>query len=90
MSGVAERVAAGARFLDEHEPGWWQRINVSRLNLSDSCRCIRGQLDGDADEFDPNLGFDIYPLDDDAAYDELTAEWRRVITSRHETSKAPA
>lgn len=43
---VAERVAAGAAWLDQHEPGWWQRINLDRLNLNSECNCILGQLHG--------------------------------------------
>lgn len=44
MSAIAERVAAGAAFLDEREPGWDQRIDLGRLNLKSECRCVLGQL----------------------------------------------
>src|SRR6266702_4132529 len=34
MTAIAERAAAGAAFLDEHDPGWWEH---------DGYRCILGQ-----------------------------------------------
>jgi hypothetical protein len=45
---VAERVAAGAAWLDEHDPGWWRKdsgnaINLKALDLADTTACILGQ-----------------------------------------------
>lgn len=40
------RAAAGARHLDEHRPGWADRIDVDRLDLGDAYACIIGQLTG--------------------------------------------
>lgn len=42
---IADRVAAGATYLDEHEPGWWKLIELGRLNLASGCRCVLGQLE---------------------------------------------
>ncbi len=53
---IAERVAAGVAWLDEHDPGWWrtdapedptrgrdaQPIDLGRLSLSSPCGCILG------------------------------------------------
>ena len=41
MSTIAERVAAGAAFLDEHDPGWWcadadPAIDLVALDLLDA------------------------------------------------------
>lgn len=44
MSTIAERVAAGAVFLDEHDPGWWQRIDLAVIDLGSPCCCVLGQL----------------------------------------------
>lgn len=44
MSTLAERVAAGATWLDEHVPGWEHRIDLAKLNLSDTCLCVLGQV----------------------------------------------
>lgn len=41
---IAERVARGAALLDEKLPGWDKDINLDRLDLSSSCRCVVGQL----------------------------------------------
>ena len=43
---IAERVARGAAYLDEREPGWWQRIDLDALDLAVPCKCVLGQLDG--------------------------------------------
>jgi hypothetical protein len=45
VTAVAERVAAGAAWLDQHEPGWVDRIDVDRLSLSSPCDCVLGQLE---------------------------------------------
>jgi hypothetical protein len=44
---VAERVAAGVAWLDEHEPGWETLMNVLDLEMSVSCRCVLGQVYAD-------------------------------------------
>lgn len=43
---IAERVAAGAAWLDEHQPGWIDVIDLERLDLQAACFCILGQLHG--------------------------------------------
>ena len=85
-------VQAGEAFLDEHRTDDWTRlIDRDRLDISNACDCVLGQLYGDyytavrempglsyfkAD----GLGFDSHsPGPSDA---ELTAEWRRVIMER--------
>lgn len=44
MDTVEARVARGAAWLDEHEPGWERRIDLALLALKDSCRCVLGQV----------------------------------------------
>lgn len=41
---IADRVANGARWLDENFPGWEQRIDVGTLDLSEKDNCICGQV----------------------------------------------
>ena len=41
---AADRAANGAALLDERRPGWLWDIDLSRLMLSDPCRCVLGQL----------------------------------------------
>jgi hypothetical protein len=48
VSTIAERVALGAAFLDEHDPEWWRAdveraIDLDRLDLGDAGLCILGQ-----------------------------------------------
>jgi len=43
---AGKRVSAGARWLDEVEPGWAERIDLDDFCLSDGRRCILGQLYG--------------------------------------------
>jgi hypothetical protein len=93
VSSIAERVAAGAAFLDEHEPGWWKRIDLPSLDLSDCEDCVLGQLLGCYEDGLTELGLDCEQsiflgfgesglLIDECDYDELTTEWKRVITGR--------
>jgi hypothetical protein len=51
MATIAERVAAGAAFLDEHDPGWWERIHLGRLDLNHTCNCVLGQAFADKSEW---------------------------------------
>ena len=46
MNTVNERVERGAALLDEKRPGWWQDIDLGRLDISSSCDCIAGQQPG--------------------------------------------
>ena len=48
MSTIAERVAAGAAFLDEHDPDWWRAdaaraIDLGSLDLGEPEHCVLGQ-----------------------------------------------
>lgn len=91
---IAERVAAGAAWLDEHEPGWVDRIDLGRLNIRRCADCIGGQLGGwwskFAARYDDEPGFNIYRLGLDTLdleeYPPLTAAWRDLITARRAAS----
>ena len=39
-----KRVAAGAAWLDETEPGWERRVDTSLLDIQDPGQCICGQV----------------------------------------------
>jgi hypothetical protein len=90
---LAERVAAGASWLDQNQSGWEERIDPVRLDLSDAEDCILGQLYG---------GFYYAPVELDATYrygfdidtrsaahgrsidrfDQLTEAWRQLLAER--------
>jgi hypothetical protein len=76
VSAVAARVATGAAFLDEHDPGWWQRINLATLDLSRERHCVLGQTCplevlhryalqewGSADEAEPDDRYEAYAFE---------------------------
>lgn len=50
MKPAAERVARGAKLLDEKAPGWHYLIQLDELKMSSCHTCILGQLFGPAFE----------------------------------------
>lgn len=47
FASARERVARGADYLDEVDPGWHHRVDPSSLELADGQFCVLGQLHGD-------------------------------------------
>lgn len=43
MTTIQERVLAGSAWLDEHRPGWVDRIDLETLDLGNGCHCVLGQ-----------------------------------------------
>lgn len=93
MTTIAERVAAGAAWLDEHRPGWVDRIDLETLDLGDCANCIVGQEFGEiiphrlpeaVRDYNPDLGFDAYAENSRPSYTHtlLGREWRRLIEAR--------
>lgn len=90
---VEEAVSFGVAILDEHAPGWHDAIDVETVYLTDSYRCVLGQLFGDY-----GVGCDMLGLSDDtpdrcgfnitgqAPWQPLQDEWRRVIAERQEAA----
>lgn len=78
-------------------------INLDKFHLAEACNCVIGQV-APFPEFDDAIDAGWLDLDystayemgffaghawlNEATYDELTAEWRRVITSRREATDA--
>jgi hypothetical protein len=54
---LSERVAAGATLLDRERPGWWNEIDLDRLDLDDCRRCTLGQIYGASDEGYSGFGY---------------------------------
>lgn len=65
---VQERVQAGVRWLDQHEPGWIRYINPTDLNMADGTACILGQLQ--ESRYRKTMGFCGYLRDK-----RLTEHW---------------
>lgn len=43
---IAERVAAGAAWLDERKPDWWTAVALPELDVDDCNLCVLGQTYG--------------------------------------------
>lgn len=89
---VTERVAAGVALLDREQPGWDSKVNLDTLNIASSWNCVLGQLYGDELTGGKALdlkwvvavrcGFDRHSGELRVVFDELTDEWKRVISER--------
>jgi hypothetical protein len=83
------RIERGMRLLDELEPGWRERVDLGRLDMSSCLTCILGQLYGDYTQGLSELGvwdaeaygFDTYGPDPTTSqrYQELTAAWQEAL-----------
>jgi len=43
---MQKRVRTGATFLNRVKPGWWEEIDLERLDMLDTRLCLCGQLYG--------------------------------------------
>jgi hypothetical protein len=86
---LAERVERGAALLDERRPGWWDEVDVGRLDIDHCQLCVLGQLWGEYDDGRNEMltnqrdavlhGFDTT---DRWAGSTLTNLWRAAIERR--------
>lgn len=44
MTAYPRTIKAAAKFLDKHEPGWADRVNLDRLDMNEGHTCILGQV----------------------------------------------
>ena len=51
MVSIRKRVAKGAAFFDERDPGWFDCINPEWLNVADAISCPVGQIYRDSVDF---------------------------------------
>lgn len=57
---LADRVAAGAAFLDGKVPGWRRRVLPHALDVGSCCLCVLGQVfAADADGRTAASGYDV-------------------------------
>lgn len=92
MTQSEEIIAKGVTWLDENYPNWESKIDLDRLKMSNSCRCILGQLFINFSDFfiGRNLpsswaeehGFDASKNTLD--YSELQDKWTSEIIKRRE------
>lgn len=96
---AAERVAFGAREMDRIERGWYRQIDLNCLNMAHVGFCIAGQLFGDfeycedelgwSDEATVARGLDLHFGGDslNGTYGELDQLWKNEITNRFNAEK---
>lgn len=84
---AAELVRNGATFLDEHAPGWRDRIDSDTLSVSLAFSCVLGQLYGSYRDGYDRLNLDIPRAvrlgfyTGSGSYGELTAAWRQELAA---------
>ena len=90
----AQRAAAGARFLDERNPGWENRINTETLSIASGSNCALGQVYGSYSRGleatgtatqSASLGFAAFGghgITVDEEYRLLTEAWRKEVQDR--------
>lgn len=89
MSNIAtQRVAAGAKFLDNVHYAWANKIDIPSLEMFDGDSCIIGQLYGGYETGLSKLAIKseramTYGFEDqygETTYDQLTAAWKAYLT----------
>src|SRR3954469_19777861 len=85
-----QRVERGAARLDNHKPGWRDRIDVDQLEVNDPYKCPVGQAYGDFHAGLVMLGHDAIEncindgfyeaLGQTRDYPRLTAAWKAYLT----------
>lgn len=48
LLSTEDRVGRGASLLDEYRPGWERLVDLTKLDLADTCNCVLGQVFFDA------------------------------------------
>ena len=69
-------VARGAKFLDSILPGWYKRVNLNTLDMSDGTMCILGQAFGVRNE--KSLAKEMYPEEFNDATAQVQHAWPAV------------
>lgn len=99
---ASERVDAGVAWLDDRSPGWANRIDLTRLDITSSTNCVVAQLfdgwhkrpryldetDGTGVSNDVLFGFAVSPFSDNTRvrFRDLDPFWRKVITERQQAT----
>lgn len=98
-SPMAEKVSFGAREMDRVRPDWHKDIDTSHLNMAHVDFCIAGQVFGDFEYCNEELGWDDHAtcvrgldlfFDGDSlhgTYAELDELWKAEISTRLNADK---
>ena len=91
---IENRIKRGAEYLDKNFPGWFNKVDIDRLNLGNCSDCVIGQLTGSyygwSHKFRDNpvsFGFIFAPSDffNNLSYTDLTDAWREYILDRRKS-----
>jgi hypothetical protein len=86
----SKQVDKGVALLDSIYPGWKEKIDLDRLEMAISDRCILGQLYGDFYKIKiinpEEYGFSCY-LTKNHCYFDLTDEWKSRFKNKYDLSK---
>jgi len=92
----AARVKAGAELLDAMNPGWFAKVSLKKLQMSDPCQCVIGQLYETYSLGLSALGIDVsFERDIEYGFDfyigtaSLTDHWHREIEARLAAAAPP-
>ena len=94
MTTITDRVREGMTWLDINVPGWCDRIDVERLDISHCRRCMLGQLFGNYWRNKLSfgecctMGF-TRPFDELRLFPAPTAAWRAAILARRTEVEEP-
>jgi hypothetical protein len=85
---ITTRVARGAALLDETRPGWVDKVDLDRLDMSSVKDSVTAQVNGTQDvlshdeeivRHEISLGLTTY---EDEEWDDLTLAWKVQINDR--------
>lgn len=85
MTTIADRVALGAAWLDQHYPNWVNAIDLDTLDVSNCTSCVLGQVYTGcipADEQDQLLAQVVrrnWYAGHDKGFEEFRAEWAESV-----------
>jgi hypothetical protein len=92
-------VAEAARQLDAIDTMWFNKINLSYLDMENPCRCIFGQVFGNEDEDFYDIFYKLYGREWRYAHEQIglynvfcsesTEEWVRELNRRQARRYTP-
>jgi hypothetical protein len=94
---LAKRVDKGIEYLNGHNPGWLDKVDLESLNLGQNCNCILGQLYGHysnahwanfGEDVHEGYGMKFWANSSPENYALLTSIWKEKIQVMRESRRA--
>lgn len=83
-------VRKAAAWFDKKYPGWYRKVSVKKLDMTNSCNCVTGQLRINEDTLPLHVQKATLWADDlipDSYYDEVQEPWENEIKARRRKAK---